>query len=278
MSEQTCLSSQEVKKELTRMLAEADRFFREQGLSYTIFSGTLLGSVRHGGFIPWDDDLDLAMLRPEYEKLLALLRKENRIGETLSAEGFELGNGELPYIKLIDKNICVEESVSDYCHSQDYLWIDIFPIDGIPAGENRRKNYFRHQDRLNRLYLSRRILYHHWMIEGPKVQKSFKSKLYDAFVSCLPFRWLTRRTISHGSKYDIASSDLITNTLWGIGFREAFPPALFRETEEVSFEDIRVMAMTGRKEWLAIRYGDYMKLPPEQDRYNHSLKAWRSAT
>ena len=275
MTDQQYMTNQQIKQELVRMLKEIDDAMSEAGLKYTIFSGTLLGAVRHGGFIPWDDDLDIAMLRPEYEKLLAMLRNSNHFGKHLSGEGFELGNGEIPYIKLVDRRFKVIEQITDYSELEDYLWVDVFPIDGVP--EENPEEYFRELDKLIHLYQKKRIRMHRWQMEAPEVKQGIKARIGNALMDFVSFDSLTAKLIRLGQKYPVKGSKLLTNTLWGIGFKEAFPAEYMEEMVRIPFENIEVMGMKHGKDWLAIRYGDYMKLPPEDQRESHGLKAWRVA-
>lgn len=91
------LTSDEIKTELLNSLREIDMFLKKNNIQYSIMSGTMLGCIRHGGFIPWDDDIDIGMLRPEYNKLLNLLRKNsNCLNEELFGAGIELENGNGP--------------------------------------------------------------------------------------------------------------------------------------------------------------------------------------
>ena len=91
------LTSDEIKTELLNSLREIDMFLKKNNIQYSIMSGTMLGCIRHGGFIPWDDDIDIGMLRPEYNKLLNLLRKNsNCLNEELFGVGIELENGQWP--------------------------------------------------------------------------------------------------------------------------------------------------------------------------------------
>ena len=92
-----------------QILKDVVRVCDNNNIKYMISSGTLLGAVRHGGFIPWDDDIDIGMLRPEYNKLLNLLRKNsNCLNEELFGVGIELENGQWPFLKIYNKNILVK--------------------------------------------------------------------------------------------------------------------------------------------------------------------------
>ena len=126
------LSNKEIKKELLNILYILDIFLTNHNLKYSITSGTLLGAVRHKGFIPWDDDIDISMLRPDYNKLIHILKNINKIDESLSGIGFELGNSNIPFLKIINKNIKTEEKIIRDITDEGNLWVDIFPFDGIP--------------------------------------------------------------------------------------------------------------------------------------------------
>lgn len=130
------LSDKQIKSELTALLQVVHEFLVEHNIKYTITAGTLLGAVRHKGFIPWDDDIDIALTREQYDKLVRLLREQhNSVNECVYAEGFELGNDDIPYIKIVNKNIFVEDhtaSIDRNEFKEDFLWVDIFCWDNVP--------------------------------------------------------------------------------------------------------------------------------------------------
>lgn len=130
------LSDKQVKSELTALLQVVHEFLVEHNIKYTITAGTLLGAVRHKGFIPWDDDIDIALTREQYDKLVCLLRERNNsVNEYVYAEGFELGNDDIPYIKIVNKNIFVEDHTASSNRNEfkeDYLWVDVFCWDNVP--------------------------------------------------------------------------------------------------------------------------------------------------
>ena len=123
------LDSIEIKIELCRMLKELDEYLGEHGIQYSIMSGTLLGAVRHGGFIPWDDDIDIAVLRKDYDRLIEILRKNKRIGEELEISGYEVDKTDMPFLKVYNKSIAVKDNLAK---DPSELWIDIFPFDNVP--------------------------------------------------------------------------------------------------------------------------------------------------
>ena len=123
------LSDLEIKKELCSMMKTLDMYLDNHNIKYSIMAGTLLGAVRHQGFIPWDDDIDIAIFRDDYDKLVAILRNDRFISNNLVASGFEIDKTEMPFIKIYNNNIFVHD---DLKRTDSKLWIDVFPFDYIP--------------------------------------------------------------------------------------------------------------------------------------------------
>lgn len=269
------LSETEIKEELTKMLSTVDQYMSENNFQYTIFAGTLLGAVRHRGFIPWDDDVDIAMLRPEYERLLNKLRDNPVIRDNIIAVGFELENGDLPYIKIVNKKIKTEEYISSYSSQQGYLWIDVFPLDGIPT--NNVNGYYKKLHQLESNYLGKRIYINKWIICSPKERNPINRFKMFLKYAAINYSALTSRFINFAKKYDVDMNGEVSNNIWGIGYKEAFPARYMTEMIEYKFENIKVKGMKEADKWLHVRYGDYMKLPKQDERINHGLKAWAIA-
>lgn len=128
------LSSDEVKKHELMILLDVQDFCEKNNICFYISGGTLLGAIRHHGFIPWDDDIDICMPRPDYELFLQTYK---------SAHGYipmanTLGNWVNPFAKVIDPNTKVVSCISD---NEPGLWIDVFPVDGLPDNFADAKNY-----------------------------------------------------------------------------------------------------------------------------------------
>lgn len=263
------LTNTEIHKELLSILKELDRFLKENKIEYTISYGTLLGAVRHKGFIPWDDDIDISMKRSEYNKLIKILKEKNELGKNLYGEGICLGNSDIPFLKIINKNIEVIE-ITNGGYSKDYLWIDIFPVDYAPKRLKKLYFFYTYQILRRCFYFAR---YHErkWQVNVKK---------------CLANKMISKYAIYKGSEYfanklnriseNIKVSDFCANNVWGTsGQKELVPSKLFDHYRDYKFEDISVRGIVDYDTYLTVNYGDYMELPKKEQRISHGLKAWK---
>lgn len=267
--EKKYLSLEEIQFEEKEMLKKMDLFFKKQNISYFLWFGTLLGAIRHKGFIPWDDDVDLVMTRPEYNKFIDYLKKNNnKITDDLIAEGYELGNNnDFPIIKIYNKNIRIDDNEEKV---DKYLWIDIFPLDGSP--KNNKFYYKACRFLYNILLLKREQKNGVPLMAANKIKRMIKNIImfvlkiwnYDSY-----FRFYYKFCTKYDyEKYDYVNCNLMVDCPNAYNKKDILGAS-------VDFCDLVLSGVKNYDKILTQSYGDYMKLPPKEKRYNHNIKAWK---
>lgn len=270
MKEITYLSSDEIKEEELKILKAFKRFCEAEELSFSLCGGTLLGAARHQSFIPWDDDIDVAMPRPEYERLISLSDKLCR------STGYNLigycgiAPIQAPLLKVVNPCIAVK---SDYEFFDSEIWIDIIPIDGLPEDASKFANIYRCATLLRHaLYLATSSPRHgrnyfrraSKLILGPVVRFPC---VMQAIACCLN---------NYGKRIPYGSTSYVGAVTWGAyGVGEAMNIDEFEKQESLKFVDEFFPVPFCWKTYLTGVYGDYMQLPPEDKRINHAILAWR---
>ena len=261
------LSYREIQLAELDILHVFDQICREHKLRYSLAGGSLLGAIRHRGFIPWDDDIDVCMPRPDYEKLLLLFH--NNISERyyLSQEAEKV---QYPFIKILDKRIRVERKGIDDVQN---LWIDVFPVDGLPSDEKKIKKIYKK----NKLYI-KIICFSMWknLKSYQGRQNKIKALFIKLFVKLYGSDRAKRKLEALAKKYKYEDSKYVGAVTWGCyGIGERMLKSEYEKLVEVEFEGHTFKAMSCWDSYLTGIYGDYMQLPPEDKRVCHSFKAYR---
>ena len=269
------LSSSEIKHELTIMLKDLDNVLTTGGYKYSIIAGTLLGAIRHKGFIPWDDDLDIAMPRKDYDKFIKDFRSIGIIQNHYKLSGYEIDGSDLPYLKFENLELKYKREDLLGFEQNGYLWIDIFPIDNAP--DRNKKMFYTYINKImRRAYTYERYRINDWSLDSKDNMK--KRILRNSFMY-----FFKRRNGDVISKYIKACTKLnkqetqnVNCIVWGIGEKEEFSKALFDDIIDYQFEDIYVKGFHNADEWLTRRYGDYMVIPSKENQISHNIHVWHS--
>lgn len=249
------------------ILIAIDTVCRETGLTYLLSGGTLLGAVRHKGFIPWDDDIDIAMPRPDYEQFfdvfrLGTIRERYPYYQLIS---YRDKSAIYPFFKVVDTRSLVIEKYVDPKYKTG-VWVDIFPLDGLndsdqPFVQNRKT-----MRRYDVLVAN--------VNEGTSRFARFAKRAMKPLVS-------TGKDIYRVAKeFDelLASCQIRENrdvgeVMW-CPKKENRLPYGYIDPVEMEFEGRRFMASSMYERYLTNLYGDYMQLPPEKDRVPHPCEAY----
>lgn len=250
-----------LKKEQIKILKYVDKLCRENKIEYTLTAGTLLGAVRHGGYIPWDDDIDIAMVRVEYEKFRTIIsQQQNKFLFVDINNNEEYG---LLFGKVMLKNTVMKELSLIYNTVPSGIYIDVFPMDAISDNiELAEKQYKCAQKIQSELLCRGRYYYQQFLlhrffycikgvvykfIKKDKFIKKY-NKLFDKYTG-------TNNVCFFGCS---------------LGFKESVYTAnLFDEYMDIKFENIVVRSVKKKEEYLRQMFGNYMQLPPKENRVPH---------
>lgn len=253
-----------VQSVLLEMLKWFDRFCRDNNLHYYAIGGTLLGAVRHAGFIPWDDDIDLGMPREDYERLEKMMGNSVWDGYLLETPLSEDPDFCYPFCKLYDTRTTLIENVR--CKLRRGLYIDIFPIDGVGEDLAQGLKHYRRVAGAYRFYLSR--------IAGMRKGRSLFKNTAVVLTGMVPDFLISKRNqrMSIDSlcrKYDIASSRYGGNLLGNWGEREIVDLRFFGQPVEHPFEDMMLYCVEDYDGYLTSIYGNWRALPPKEKQISH---------
>ena len=252
----------------------------KNNLNYFLYAGTLLGAVKYKGFIPWDDDIDIVLLRDDYEKLLKLL-EEN---ENEDYKVLHVGNTKdyyYPYAKLVHKKTKVIENAKEIDELGAY--VDIFPLDGIADGYEKEINKMRFIWNLaarrmrikNSEYKSSTVRFDKDNVRFRKM-KDFIYIFTDYITLPLGNKFWASVLDKKLKKHNIADYNYVSRYKYNI---EVFEKSLFMETAMYDFEGTQFKSIKDYNFLLTIAYGDYMKeLPKERQRSHHQMEVtWRNS-
>ncbi len=253
------INVEEVRKIQIEILNEVDSFCRNNGLNYSLAYGTLIGAVRHKGFIPWDDDIDIIMPRQDYDRFVLEYRSSRY--DILSYK----------------RNACCHTAFAEVYDNRTILihgrhsfgvFIDIFPVDGLPEKSQLDK------------YVDAFLNKQNAVIRKRKPYANSKEKLKEYLYFCIKNLLFPRKRITYISEFEAfyKTHDVLSSpnagclANYGVNKeKEIMPAYIFNEYTELPFEGRNYMCLKHYDEFLTHIYGNYMELPPEEKRVGHHV-------
>lgn len=249
------------------MLEEVDRICKKCGIKYNIIAGTLLGAVRHGGYIPWDDDADVALLRPEYEKFRKACKTELDktrfvFQDHRNTKGYRWGYG-----KIRRKNTLFLREFQEHMPYFQGVFIDVFPLDNVPD------NYMLRSVHNFLCFGVRKFL---WSEVGQYADKSIIKRKVYSLMAKVPAK----------AVFDFYAFLMVTGnckrTDWvriltfptpnsEYGYKRKW----YESSVDTVFEGKVFSGIKNYDEYLSFKFGDYMELPPEEKRKVHPVSKIR---
>lgn len=245
------------------MLIEVDRICKKCGIKYNIIAGTLLGAIRHGGYIPWDDDADVALLREEYEKFRKACKTELDTSrfyfqDHRNTKGYRWGYG-----KLRRKNTIFLREHQEHLPYKQGVFIDIFPLDGVPD------NYLLRSLKNVECFCIRKIL---WSKAGKIAEKKLWKRKLFCLIDKIPEKYILRYykcMVCHANK---RKTKWVRILMYPTPNREyGYKRSWYENRREIEFEGRVFQGIKDYDEYLSFKFGDYMELPSTENRKIHPV-------
>jgi len=254
------------------VLKEFIRICDKYDLGYFAAFGTAIGAARHQGFIPWDDDIDVGMLRVDYDKFMAIAPQE-------MADKYDIYSAPIQkdikgfYAQMFLKDTLFVTQANMMWQRHTGIKIDIFPYDNIPKSKGERKKLYKQLHFWNRLYIIRNTKVPFFAENNlvTKLTRTICKVAYVVMEICGPsIDRIIAKYVSLMTKYKEDTKvytvmDDLTQDWWYLKREEIFP------LKEMQFEDIKVKVPNKNHEILTRQYGDYMTPPPKEQQRGHDV-------
>lgn len=252
---------EELKEIVYSILCSFTDFCDENGLRYYLFGGTLLGAVRHNDFIPWDDDIDVCMPRPDYERFIELTKIS-------PWKYYQVKQYTQTFIKMVDSRTVFYERLVKNNLRAESVFIDIFPIDGAADSVAERERHFRKISKLKKCLVYRICDCKALFSEAPNKTKSIKTRMmiYSFVAAFIPYRSIQRKIDAVAKTFAYEESNKIGVSVWGWGEKDVLDKKHSEERIKLPFRDREFWCQGNYVESLTKKYNDYMCLPPVEER------------
>lgn len=245
------------------MLVEVDRICKKCGIKYNIIAGTLLGAVRHGGFIPWDDDADVALLRPEYEKFRKACKTELdqtrfEFQDHRNTKGYRWGYG-----KLRRKNTLFLREHQEHMPYFQGVFIDVFPLDSVSD------NYILRSIQNFECFCVRKIL---WSKVGKVADKKWYMRKWYSLLNQIPEKVVFDYYNKMIKKFAKQKTRMVRILMFPTPNSEyGYYRCWYESSTDILFEDAIFQGIKDYDSYLSFKFGEYMELPPKEQRKVHPV-------
>jgi lipopolysaccharide cholinephosphotransferase len=256
-------SVQEIKDIEFEVMKYVNETSKKLGIQCFLSGGTLLGAIRHKGFIPWDDDVDLMLKRQDYHRLIDAINRDTR--SPYKALTYRTDSQYYyPFAKVVDTRTGISENVRMPISTVG-IGVDIFPIDGLPKSEVKQKRHFSIIGFLRKYYE-----YVYKINSDTRPMNKAHEWMYRTFL-----RTLSRLINSIAVRHSFDGSSLVAVSVWGYGLKERIARSRMNRAVTVEFEKEEFFAPLGYDNYLRNLYGNYMQLPPKAKQHaGHNVTAW----
>lgn len=253
---------EELKQLQLEILKDVHLFCRNNNITYYIAYGTLLGAVRHRGYIPWDDDIDIMMPRDDYVKFL---KSFNGASSYLTVCAPEVNRSYYAsYANVFDNRTILVEPHLSHRGVDLGVKIDVFPLDVVPDDETEYKRIVKNVALWNKFLGAKRN-------KLSKTKVRYRWKHFLLFLISLPFTYayLQKKVMEKASSLRGIETKYLDNLVYNIYPYKRFEKEWFGEAVDVEFEGLKFNAPSNYDSYLRRLYGDYMQLPPVEKRVTH---------
>lgn len=254
---------------ILNIFKEIKPFLENNAIPYYLLGGSLLGAVRHKGFIPWDDDIDIGIVRDDYERFVETISKN--LPDHLELRSYRDESDHHYYFsRVVDKRYLMSREGSIVSRKEN-IWVDIFPLDGMPNNGLVRRVHM-----MKLLWV--RLCYHVACFDKVNLKRPHRpmsERIIIALIKGLHIdghrnykKWLVRLDAML-RKYKVQDSNWIVNFMGQYKFKEMFPKSYYGKGKLYTFEGMELLGPENYDAVLTQMYGDYMKEPDDCDKNVH---------
>ena len=256
--------TEELKKIQLDILCAIQKFCANNDIKYSLAYGTLLGAVRHKGYIPWDDDIDIMMTRDNYDRFMRTF-----VHEYLSAKCLENDKTfPLNYGKVYDTRTVLQEKSS--MKWENSIFVDVFCIDGIGNNYEKAKQFCERIKSIHHFVIIKQLL----ITKSRGLLKNTQLFLLKGMLIIIPYKLLINYLVKQNKKHGYHESKYVSDLSWGDS-NLVFEKDMFSNYISIEFEGHSFLCISDYNTFLTAAYGDYMQLPPAEKRHtHHSFCAW----